>query len=140
MGCRHSVEACIFVALLLSAGCGGAAEEGEPVKGSVTKGGAGVESVLVVFTPELAGVAKGARSDASGKFELKLPPGKYKVLLSKKVDAQGKLPGPDQDRSDLEAAGALTETIPEPYSSPVASPLSAEIPDGGAELAPFAIE
>lgn len=125
---------------MFSAGCGSPAEEGEPVTGSVTKGGAGVASVLVVFTPEKDGVTKGARTDGSGNFELKLLPGKYKVLLSKKVDAQGQLPGPDQDRSDLEAAGALTETIPEPYSNPVASQLSAEIPEGGTELAPFAIE
>jgi hypothetical protein len=126
--------------VLLSAGCGSRQVEGDPVTGSVTKGGAGVDSVLVVFTPERDGVARGARTDASGKFELKLLPGKYKVLLSKKVDSQGQLPRPDQDRSELEAAGALTETIPEPYSSPVNSPLSAEIPAGGAELAPFAME
>jgi hypothetical protein len=140
VGCRHSLGACGLIALLFSAGCGARQYEGEPVTGSVTKGGAGVESVLVIFTPQKDGITKAGRTDAGGKFELKLPPGKYKVMISKKVTAQGQLPPPGDDLSELEAAGALSETIPEQYSSPASSQLSAEIPDGGAELPPFVID
>jgi hypothetical protein len=130
----------LFLSPLL-AGCGrGNSEEGVPVSGSVSQAGAGLPDVLVVFTPETAGNSKGALTDASGKFQLQLLPGRYKVLLSKKVTAQGTLPGPDEDRSDLEASGLLRETIPSQYSSPIDSRLSAEIPPAGTQLEPFVLE
>lgn len=111
-----------------------------PVSGSVNQAGAGLPDVLVVFTPETAGNSKGARTDAGGSFQLKLLPGRYKVLLSKKVTAQGTLPGPDEDQSDLEASGLLREIIPSKYSSPIDSQLSVEIPTAGTQLEPFVVE
>lgn len=138
---RRFVWAVAPVLLVLFAGCGGpATEEGVSVSGSVTRAGAGLADVLVVFVPEVPGNSKGARTDVGGTFQLKLLPGRYKVLLSKKVTSQGTLPGPDEDLSDLEASGLLRETMPLQYSSPIDSRLSAEIPPGGAQLEPFVVE
>jgi hypothetical protein len=62
------------------------------------------------------------------------------VLLSKKVDAAGNPPAPDQDADELEAEGLIRESFPEQYSSRDSSQLGAEIPAAGAELQPFVVE
>src|SRR5688500_15924024 len=81
-----------------ASGCGGGGDEGVKVTGSVTKGGAGQTDVVIGFIPrdpKMAGTSKAAKTDASGKFEIQLLPGKYGVILSKKVDASGNVPGPE---------------------------------------------
>ena len=131
--------AALLLAIAVS-GCGGARDEGVKVTGSVTKGGAGLEGVLVVFAPRGGGNPKGARTEASGKFALRLPPGKYKVLLSKKVDVQGNVPPLEADLAELESNGLLHESLPAQYSTATASQLSADVPAAGTELAPFTVE
>ena len=125
---------------VLAGGCGGGGDEGVPVTGSVVRGSAGIDNVLVVFWPRKSGNPKGVRTDSSGKFELLLPPGQYTVLLSKKVDAQGNPPAEDQDADELEASGLIRESFPEQYSSRDSSLLGADIPPSGAELQPFVVE
>ena len=63
-----------------------------------------------------------AVTDDSGAFEIvphestgqTLSPGKYGVTFSRKTDAQGNVPIPE-DYGQLEAAGQLKESIPEKY-------------------------
>ena len=129
----------LLIAVLVG-GCGGAGDEGVRVTGSVVRGGAGIENVLVVFWPQSSDNPKGVRTDSGGKFELRLPPGKYTVLLSRKVDAQGNPPAEGQDADELEESGLLRESFPEQYSSRDGSHLGADIPAAGVELPPFVVE
>ena len=129
----------LLIAVLVG-GCGGAGDEGVRVTGSVVRGGAGIENVLVVFWPQGSDNPKGVRTDSGGKFELRLPPGQYTVLLSKKVDAQGNPPADGQDADELEEAGLLRESFPEQYSSRDNALLGAEVPAAGVELPPFVVE
>ena len=129
----------LLIAVLMG-GCGGAGDEGVRVTGSVVRGGAGIDNVLVVFWPRGSDNPKGVRTDPSGKFELRLPPGQYTVLLSKKVDAQGNPPAEGQDADELEESGLIRESFPEQYSSRDNALLGAEIPAAGVELPPFVVE
>jgi hypothetical protein len=129
-----------------STGCGDA-DRGVPVTGSVTMGGQPQDAARVYFIPsDPTGDMPfiGAATDASGKFSVKLPPGKYAVTLSRKVDKSGKVPGesedPTQDFTQLEASGLLRETIPAHYSDSQGTPLSVEIPPEGKDLEPFVVE
>lgn len=127
------------------AGCGGAeADSGVSVTGSVTKAGAGQAGVTVGFvtqsTQKDGPSSRSALTDANGKFEAKLYPGSYKVILSKKVDSAGNPPAADADIGQLEADGQLKESMPPQYTDPLGTPLSAEVPEKGGELAPFVVE
>src|SRR5687768_7568693 len=114
MVCRSFewMAAALTLALFVS-GCGGGADGGATVTGSVMKGGAGMPDVLVIFGPTGDGIPKGARTEANGTFSLTLLPGKYTVLLSKKVNQQGNVPGPEEDADELEASGLLRESLPQ---------------------------
>lgn len=126
-------------------GCGGVdADPGVTVTGSVTKGGTGQAGVTVGFVTtnvqKDGPTSRGALTDASGKFEARLMPGSYKVILSKKVDSSGNPPPADADVGQLEADGQLKESMPPQYTDPMGTPLSAEVPAKGGELQPFVIE
>jgi hypothetical protein len=125
------------------AGCGGPPEDpGVKVTGSLTRGGTGVGGVTIGFvaTNQKNQISKGAITDPAGKFEVKLVPGKYSVILSKKVDSSGNPPPPDADVGMLEADGALQESMPQQYTLPADTPLGADVPEKGGELQPFTIE
>ena len=128
---------------LVATGCG-EADPSVRVTGSVTKGGTGLAGITVSFIDtknRQGGNTRGAISDANGKFELKALPGKYAVTLSKKVDSTtGNAPPPDADIGQLEADGKLKESMPAPYLDAATTPLSADVPEKGGELQPFAIE
>jgi hypothetical protein len=130
------------VVVCLCNGCGGAAQEdpGVEVTGTLTKGGAGQEGVTVGFVASNKGVSKAATTDSAGKFKLKLLPGRYAVILSKKVDASGNVPPPDADLGQLEADGQLRETMPAQYTDPDSTLLGTEVPQQGGELPPLVIE
>jgi hypothetical protein len=124
---------------VLTSGCGGG-DAGVKVTGSVTMKSGSAASVVVSFIPSDPKLStQSALTDAGGKLETKLLPGKYFVVLSKKVDASGNVPGPDVDVGQLEE-GALREAIPTQYTDRASTPLSADIPAGGADLQPFVIE
>jgi hypothetical protein len=87
--------------------------------------------------------AKGTVTAADGKFEIMLPPGNYKVTLSRMVDRAGKVPGesedPSQDYAQLEASGMLTQKFPPAYINTASTPISVDIPPEGKSLEPFAV-
>lgn len=126
---------------LFACGCGGP-KTGDKVTGSVTMGGQPQAGATVSFIPSqpAEGIeSKSAAVDAQGKFELKLLPGKYAVIISKMVTKGGQVPGPEEDYGMLEAEGKLRQAIPSKYTQPKATPLSAEIPAGGIDLPPFEV-
>lgn len=132
----------LAVLTLIAGGCGG--EEGVKVTGSVTKASKPLESVTVSFVAldKEKGVSKGAVTNAEGKFELLLKPGKYTVTLTKLVDSKGNVPkasdNPNEDFAQLEAQGKLKQIMPQIYSSFDHSQFNdIEIPAGGKQLAPF---
>jgi len=129
----------------IASGCGGGgAPEGVKVTGSVTKAGKALEGVAVSFNAldKDKGISKEAATDADGKFELKLKPGKYTVTLSKFVDKSGNVPKlSDEAKADygqLLAAGLLKQTIAPQYANFDTSPFNnIDIPAEGKQLAPF---
>ena len=131
---------------LLSLGCG-EADPGVPVSGTVTMGGQGQGGVRAYFIPSSTDASGpkfyGAITDTSGKFQAKVPPGKYSVMLSKKVDKSGNVPSdsedPELDYTQLEASGMLREAMPQQYTSPTSTPISVEIPPEGKDLEPFEV-
>jgi len=122
-------------------GCG-SSEEGVKVTGSVVKGTKAQDGVLVsLVASDKGGVTKAARTNADGKFEVKVKPGKYVVTLSKLVDKKGNAAkdseNPAEDAAQLEASGKLFESIPEKYREATSSPIGVEIPSGGKQLDPI---
>jgi hypothetical protein len=142
---RHYLGAlalALAVAFAVS-GCG-TSEEGVKVTGSVVKGNKGQEGVLVSFVPSEKGSStKAARTDAEGKYEVKVKPGKYVVVLSKMVDKKGNAAktsdNESEDAGQLEASGKLFESMPEKYREAASSPIGIEIPSGGKQLDPIDI-
>jgi hypothetical protein len=134
--------------VLFASGCGAPpGPEGVKVTGSVTKGGKGEEGVNVGFiTSDLKkGESRGVRTDAQGKFELRIKPGSYTVTLTKLVDKKGNVPKesevPTEDYTQLEASGYLRHAYSELYADMARSPFKGiEIPEGGKELAPFEVK
>jgi hypothetical protein len=117
------------------------AEKGVKVTGSVTKGGQPQDGARVSFIPAdpKPEGSRGALTGADGKFEVKLEPGKYKVILSRLVDASGKVPSESEDPAQLEASGLLRQSIPPQYSDPASTTLSVEIPPEGKDLPAFEV-
>jgi hypothetical protein len=138
--------ACTIAMLALGCGGGGGGPSGVRVTGSVIKDGKGQSGVSVGFTPAdpSKGEARGARTDAEGKFQTNVMPGSYTVTLSRMVDKKGNVPAdsddPTQDYTQLEASGALRNAFPPKYAAPTTSPFKVEIPAGGKELEPFDVK
>ena len=125
-------------------GCAGSAgPEGVSVSGSVVQGGKAQEGVSVNFItadPSKAD-SRGARTNAEGKFELKVKPGAYTVTMTRLVDKKGNVPAesenPAEDFTQLEASGYLRNAFPPKYAAINTSPYKVEIPSGGKTLEPF---
>src|SRR5262245_60564081 len=85
-------SAFILLAALFASGCSSTNEV--EVTGSVTQGGKSQEGVTVGFVPAdtTQESTKGTRTNADGKFQLMLKPGRYTVTLSKYVDKRGIVP------------------------------------------------
>jgi len=131
---------------LATCGCG-PSDRSVKVTGSVTMGSQPQDGTRISFIP--TGTKddvppQGAAAGPDGKFEAKLIPGKYKVILSRLVDKSGKVPGesedPSQDFTQLRESGLLSEVIPQKYTSPDATPLAVDIPAEGKDLEPFVVE
>jgi len=109
------------ICLLFVFGCGSSNRpELVPVTGVVTMNGKPLEGARVTFVPENIRGAS-AETDAAGNYELiyirdikGAPPGLHKVFISKLVDEQ--------------------ESIPNQYSSPEMTTLTAEVTDSGNKI------
>jgi hypothetical protein len=111
----------VGVALIL-VGCGG----GPEIKGKATLDDKPLAHARVRFEPLGRNTALGGATavcDDQGNFNIArqaggrtLEPGKFGVTVSRKTDAQGNVPKPE-DYGQLEAAGTLQESVPARYTS-----------------------
>jgi len=144
MTCRYLLSLSALVCTFVLTGCGASSGEVK-VTGSVMRGGKAQDGVRVSFSPSdgRKNASKGAVTDAQGKFEVLMQPGKYVVTLSKMVDKKGKVPGssenPAEDYAQLEASGALRQVFPVEFTEVTGSPFTADIPSGGKALEPFVV-
>lgn len=121
-------------------GCGGDGIQRVPIQGVLTGKGEPVAGATVQFipadgAPDVGGLGQ---TDTEGKFTLissrqkdtGIPPGKYKVRVTRLMDADGTILPVDAAEADYPMA---KESIPPPYSG-IDSPLQADISEQGGEI------
>lgn len=135
----------LLAGLGLASGCGGAASKDlTDVAGTVTLDGQPAGNLEMRFIPE--GDTKGngglAITDAQGRYEAKtvqgdkgLFPGKYRVVISRRLNPDGTPPKPDEPPIESKAR----ETLPPHYSSPEATTLTAQLAKGEKKPVDFAL-
>lgn len=148
---------CATVAVALTGCNGGSNVDTVPVTGTVTMNGQPVEGAAVTFSPEGAGHAAAAVTDASGKFQLTTETsgdgavaGAYKVTVTKyekradtvaageedmdavyaAMEAAGEDVSGSGDKKGTEDDGPKNE-LPAQYASPQTTTLQAEVSEGG---------
>lgn len=134
---------------LLAAGCGGSDKPVEPeldlvpVTGVVTLNGQALADAEISFLfdgkPPEGFVASGAKTDSSGKFIVMTGsksgtvPGRYKVTISQFRMPDGSPVKEDSDSGlDMEMlrqGGQLKQMVPDRYSNPGSTELSAAVAD-----------
>lgn len=110
-----------------------------PVSGTITLGDQPLTNATVTFvpkdgTPGFGGVGK---TDGAGRYTLRgsrddalgIPPGAYRVVISKRLMPDGS-EVPASDRTPPMASPAK-ESLPETYSSMTMTKLIADVPAGG---------
>ncbi|QDU37070.1 hypothetical protein Mal4_13730 [Maioricimonas rarisocia] len=124
--------------VLLTVGCGSSEKGPElvPYSGIVSLDGQPLPDAVITFHPQEAG-KNGAfgQTNESGEFTLtsgKKPgiiPGSYKVTISRIVAKDGASVSPEEgmDIEQLMMSGQASESIPEKYSSPQQTQLTADI-------------
>lgn len=135
----------LLAGLGLAGGCGDAVNKDmADVSGTVTIDGAPAGNVEVRFLPD--GDTKGnggqAVTDAQGRYEAKTPqgnkglfPGKYRVVISRRLNPDGTPPKPDEPPIESKAR----ETLPPHYSNPDATTLTAQLAKGEKKPVDFAL-
>lgn len=120
-------------------GCGGAKPEKPeklaPVNGMVTLDGKPLTMAAMTFLPDgsTKGIAGVAYTGEDGKFEAKwraepgIPPGSYKIVVSRLGLPNGSPVPPGQSAADL---GAI-ETVPPRFSDPAQTSLRLTVPEAG---------
>lgn len=149
--CSAKLIAILSLGLIFLAGCSGGAEgeadrpETHKVTGKVTYKSAPVEGATVIFHPDGAdGKAASAKTDNTGMFELMTfetgdgaVAGNYKVSITKMSAAAGA--AVDMDSPDYVDPGSVSSEkssepkhlLPEKYSKPETSGLTATVPTAG---------
>ncbi|MGE3779021.1 MAG: carboxypeptidase-like regulatory domain-containing protein, partial [Pirellulaceae bacterium] len=121
-------------------GCSGDGLTRVPIQGLLTAQGVPLENATVQFMPQSGTPGQGAigTTDADGRFTLissresdeGIPPGKYKVRVTRLIDGDGTILPADSREADYPMS---RESVPLPYSG-LDSPLDADISDAGGEL------
>lgn len=135
-GCRV-LAVPLFVAFVVSAGCGDSGPKLYPVKGSVFYGDQPAEGATVVFQPKTqekdAGSPPSGTVGADGSFTVRThphgegaPPGEYTVLVTWYPENARSLENPKSK-------------LPAKYADPAQTPLKATVGSGPVELEPFKI-
>ena len=156
--CLRRLDLCLLMSLIgLAAGCSDGAEAPKlpplvPVSGTVLMDGNPLADATVTFLPEAATDAfRGpmGRTDAAGKFELSsdvgggkqakgAAVGKYKVVVSKFIKADGTPFPPDSKEAPMNVGAR--ESIPMQYTSPTESPFVRDVPQGGGTMDPLELK
>ena len=139
----RSVPATLLVAAVAAlAGCSGQGSgDFATVSGAVTHNGSPVEEAKVLFvsTTEVNGVAEqySTTTDSSGKYMIGgsgdrpgIPPGRYKVVITKLRLKPGVQVPDDFDSLQLEMSGLGINTLPKEYSDVASTKLSAMLESG----------
>ncbi len=129
-----------IVALVVLCVCGCGRSSGPPkvqtipVTGTVKLDGQPLGNADVVFIPSEGIGGFSARTKDDGTYQLEgltggkaVCKGRCTVRISRMLKPDGTAPNPDEPPA---IAGAV-ESLPEKYSSPNATELSADVPDGG---------
>ncbi len=138
------LSACLTVLVVL-AGCAKEPTRDGPelakVTGTITLDGEPVEGAHIKFSPETDNPAAFAVSDRRGRYELRTfdpgdgaVPGKYGISASKEVTeagmefaSQAELEAYVKEHGERPPKGETVSVLPEKYSSPGTSELTAEI-------------
>ncbi len=136
---RVSKRVCLWLTLTACVGCGDGLNR-VPIEGMLTAKGEPLGNAVVVFTPQSGTPGEGAigQSNAEGKFTVissrqddsGVPPGKYKVRVSRMVDGKGAPLPQDATQADYPDA---RESIPAPFSTSN-SPIEVTIDDKGGQV------
>jgi len=127
-------SACLFVGVLVFAGCSGPPDETVAAGGVVHLDGKPVDGVTVSLVPQQGVRGRGGYgvTDAEGKFTFSSGPetigvmaGTYRVLFQKMRQKDGSPIPPDAMAADIE----IINQLPAVYSSPENTPISATIPN-----------
>jgi hypothetical protein len=132
---------CLLLAALV--GCGASSELPlVPVTGTVLLDDKPLGGAMLMFIPtgETRGQGGAARTDASGRFEVKTPDGKfpgavvgsYQVVINKFVNADGTDFVPNDEIGPMDAG--YTEVLPPNYSDLSQTELTATVPEEGRDL------
>jgi hypothetical protein len=149
-----------FAALVAAIGCSGEKDLGQyaTVSGIVSHNGNPVDGAKVEFHGTTAS-AEGAKNlfsantDSTGKYMISgvganpgIPPGLYKVVITKYIGKGGVMPEGEYDPGQIEAmisdgqggaAASLKNVLPREYSSPDSSKLSVTVESGKNENVNF---
>jgi hypothetical protein len=111
-----------------------------PVSGTVTIGSEPLAGAKVTFIPKdgTTGFGGVGTTDSSGRYKLAgsrdneagIPPGEYRVVISKRLNPDGSEPPPGEQPM----MSAAKESLPDAYSSMSMTTLTATVPAGGATL------
>ena len=137
-------ELALVMLLAFTVGCGGSIDPNQPplhaTGGIVTLDGKPLLGATVAFVPmgSTPGQSSLGTTDQDGAFVLQTSTntgsapgtaaGQYKVIISRKATADGKLV---PDSTDNAAAVDGNESLPARYSDFLNSTLTAKVPDGG---------
>lgn len=123
----------LLASLLGVVGCSGGGDDGLlPVGGTIKLDGTAIANVTVVFIPQgnTAGHGGTGVTDAGGQYQLTsphgkkgLPPGEYKVTVSRRLNPDGSPPAPNEMPIESQAR----ETLPPKYSDKDKTELNAKL-------------
>ena len=128
------------VVLLL--GCGSSAGKAEklvPVTGTVMLDGKPTQGIRLIFQPIKETKAVGgcsAETDEQGKYEVThwskkkgLPPGKYEILFTRRIKADGTVLGPSESPTVVQSMDSISKMYSDPSKAGVHNRI--EIPETG---------
>jgi hypothetical protein len=151
------------IGILAQAGCsGGTSGSFGTVSGVVTNNGTPVEGAKVIFHPTVEVEGKkqtsyGALTDSSGKYMIAaiskeqpgIPPGLYKVTVTKYLGKGADAPQEGMDAGQIDAMlsdtggkakGGPTNELPPEYASPTSTKLSVTLETGKNENVNFSLK
>jgi hypothetical protein len=134
------IVACLAVmGSLMGCGKGPGDAAVKSASGKVTLEGRPLEGARVLFLPDgsTAGFGGMGITDPAGEYQLKgtrggvgVPPGEYKVVISRLVKPDGTTPPPDAKLAEIDAR----ESLPAYYTNPAITTLKATVTEKGGKL------
>lgn len=133
------IRACFVLGVgAIASGCGSSASKPVAVAGQVRVAGKPAAGVLVSFVPTSGGPGGSvAHTDRDGRFAIGseaagtgLAAGEYRLAFSQKVAADGSAADFEKPTDEKKGAASAEEKLPEKYTKPDTSPVSASVSPG----------